>query len=328
MLKTSFLLIIGFLKKIKVFFLDNRLEICLTLLLAFLPYRILNLLKINFNISLSIGILFFIFVSLFRKQVTSWFFNTFVFQAFIFLGFFLENFLYNNFVLSFIISVILGYNIPIDPLDYLFFCYFSFFTLGLYFRFKNVVLDFEHLNPELALEKAEDLNWEKVTLLFSFFLKKTYKEDFRPLLPLACNKISFPNLSRRSMFKRAFQHLGDHAHTRSIIGGVVVSGGAATGFGINTYYRHKETESNERIQRESIESNERIQHESIESNKQIKIQEIKSNEGLEEKKLWVDYCQKRDAIIVQTNPSVLTNPEKFNKAREAYDQGEPRITSA
>ena len=211
-------------------------------------------------------------------------------------------------------------NMPFEPIDYV--NYFSFLVLvfTFYGRLKSFILNFDELNPDLKLEKAEDLNWEKICMMISLVLKKTYNASFNDILPAQLKMISFPQASRRYMFKRAFQHVHDHLGTWNFLAGTVV-GGTVGGFGVY-YVKTTEIDSNEKVALTKIESDERVEMAKLEEAKAARIAELEEARAARILKSG----EHRDEILLKANPSLVSNPRKFNEVREVYDQGNLVLT--
>jgi hypothetical protein len=208
-----------------------QIEILLILCIGMLPYKIFNLLKLDPYIKYGLGFTFLVALMLYRKTMIPKIFNHSLLQAFLFLAFAFENLFVAYAFLAFVVFFGLGfYLITLNPGDYVFTLSFLLMVSSLYLRLKNLLLNFEDLNPDLALEKAEDLTWEKISQSIAFFLDAKYQKSFVSRLPASFNKASFPYASRRYMFTRAFKHIGEHKETYALLTGGVATMGAGIGF--------------------------------------------------------------------------------------------------
>ena len=304
-----------FRENLRKFYVENPLEAALLLLLGFFPYRVFNLLQLEWNLKLFLSVAIFFLLYSFRKKIIFILLNNFLFQLFFFFGLFIENLVFSSTILAFSMSLWLSYSIFSELFNYFFFFFLCFLILNFYFRFRDLVFNFDLINPELKLEKAEDLNWEKVSLLFSSFLKKHYDLTSVSRLPSRFNNVSFPHVVKRSMFKRAFQHIGENIETWKVIGTGSVGLGAAVGFGVKYKLESDKIDSQEKVKFAEIASQEKVKFAEIASQEKVKFAEIASQEKSKLAEIKAGVVN----TIIQKNPKVVSDPNEAKKVTVIFD---------
>lgn len=225
---------------LKLRFISNQLEIYLILLFGFIPLRIFSIYGLETSIRLILGLIFFLFFILARKKILPLLFNFSGFQIFLFCAFLLENVLMSSFLLLGAVFLWGAYLLPLGSYEFVWIFSSLLLLISSHFRFKFLILNPEFSNESLGLEKPSDLTWEKLISFLCFFTKKSYGHEVSNKLPSTFLPTAFSHTVRRFMFKRAFQHLGEHATAYGLIGGAIAGGGAAIGFGANYYQKDRE----------------------------------------------------------------------------------------
>lgn len=270
-------------------------------------------------------ILIIIFLLIFffgRKFFLSNFFNLSPIQFYLFCCFRIENFLNQNgwFYAPLLFFSICFYFTFDDPVDMMFCISVYLFFLSPYFGIQRLILNPERCPSFTGLEKSEDLTWDKIFESLSLFSITKYGKAINYRLPLTWKSTSFSYVSKKHMFKKAFQstyaNISADAEVYKVVG--IFAGVATSAYSI--YSRNvefqKDYDRKVKYQRESL----AIEQQKIDFQEKVHLENMeiqKSALRLEYIKHGADFSISSflkptvEAEVLKTpNPSVTVDPQK------------------